>query len=424
MENNKIFKIMLVLIITIVSFLNCTQSVSAEGVPSTINISSSSAVKGYIGENVNFGTKTLSDGTLAYCLDYHKQTTVNTVGTLVGEMDAGMTYLIENGYPNKSITGNNQKDYYITQVAIWWYLDSTTGSNNLDDAFKTTDDDPENLREIIKNLVNNAIAAKNKGYKNPAISASINNKLLTATNDKKYYISDEVKVNLTDLDEYTVSITNAPEGSFITDKDGNKKTTFAKNETFRIYVPGDKVTSKTSTIKLKITSSTIYNKVYEYKPPVAEEQNLAPAILYPTTKAVETSIDLSVSKSIITIKKIDASTNKPLAGAVLVIKDANGKEVVRFTTTEDDYILYDLSNGTYTVSEISAPNGYALSDKTYKFTIDDNTKEQTIKFENYPSVDVPDTNSNSSIIMYILGTLIMISGIGFVIYNAKKQTKN
>jgi len=85
-----------------------------------------------------------------------------------------------------------------------------------------------------------------------------------------------------------------------------------------------------------------------------------------------------------------------------------------------EYTIYDLADGEYEVIETKAPEGYIISEKTYKFTIDDKNREHNITFENYKEIRVPDTNSNSTI-MYILGTLIMISGITFVIYNAKKN---
>lgn len=422
MKNSKITKIGLALLIAITSFFTTISSAFAE-VPNKIDVTSTAATKGYIGDTVNFGTKSLNDGSVAYCLDYHKLTPDHAVGTLAGEMDAGMAYLIENGYPQKTIMGNKNIDYYITQVAIWWYLDETTGSTNLDNAFKTTDADPQNLRPTIKKLVENAIVAKNKGYKNPKLSATITNRQLTISSDQKYYISDEIKVNLTDLENYTVSLTSAPEGSYITDKTGNKKTTFQNNETFRVYVKKDDQKLQKSDVKIKITSKTTFNKVYKYTPENEVEQRILTAILYPTTIEKEQDLSLIISPSKVTINKIDAETKKPLAGAVLVVKDKAGNVVAEFTTSEESYTIQDLSDGEYEVSEKSAPEGYALSEKTYKFTIDDNNREHTITFENYKEVYVPDTNSNSTI-MYILGTIIMVSGISFVIYNDKKKQEN
>lgn len=65
------------------------------------------------------------------------------------------------------------------------------------------------------------------------------------------------------------------------------------------------------------------------------------------------------------ITKLDAHTGAPLRGAVFkitasdgsVVGDANG----RFTTDREGTIyLYDLPNGTYVVTEVTAPDGYTL----------------------------------------------------------------
>lgn len=422
MKNKKITNIMLALTITITSFFTTVSNVFAE-VPNKIEVTSTAATKGFIGETVNFGTKSLKDGGVAYCLDYHKLTPDVATGTLAGEMDAGMSYLIENGYPKKKFTNDNAKDYYITQTAIWWYLDDTTGSKNLDEDFKTTASDPYNLRPVIKELVENAKKAKEKGYKNPEIATKVLKNTLSMTDDKKYYVSDEIELSLTDIDTYTITLNEAPEGSYIADTTGNKTTTFKNGEKFRVYVPVESVKNKKTDIKIGIKTSTTINKVYKYTPANEEEQRILTAILYPTIINKEAELTLNISSSKVTINKIDAETKKALKGATLVVKDKNGKIVAEFVTDEESYIIYDLSDGEYEVSETKAPEGYVLSEKTYKFTIDDDNREHTITFENYKEIHVPETNSSSTI-MYILGTLIMISGITFVIYNAKKNKEN
>ena len=53
--------------------------------------------------------------------------------------------------------------------------------------------------------------------------------------------------------------------------------------------------------------------------------------------------------------KIDASTNLPLAGAVIVVRDQDNNEIARFTSTEEAYVIKDIKDGTYTVEEESAP---------------------------------------------------------------------
>ncbi|MCI8547425.1 MAG: Cys-Gln thioester bond-forming surface protein [Bacilli bacterium] len=427
MKTKKIGKYVLSFLLIAVTIVSTLGSVYAETLaPNTITLSSSQAVKGYIGDSVNFGTKTLTDGRLAYCLEYNKPTPVNTTATLKEEMDAGMAYLIENGYPNKSITGDKEKDYFITQTAIWWYLDDTTNSNNLPNSFKTTDSDPHNLRPIIINLKEKAKEAKKIGNIQASINVSVGNSALSLSSDKNYFVSDEIKVTLESINDYSVVIENAPEGTYIGDITGNKKTTFKKGENFKVYVPADKVLTEIQKIRLMLKNNTRKYKVYKYSPADSREQDIVPAILYPVDVAVNKELNLTVVKDKekfgqANIIKIDASTKKAVAGATLVVKNEAGEEIAKFTTTEEVYKLENLKYGKYTVEEIAAPAGYQLSDKVYSFIIDKDNDCITVTFENYPAIPVPNTNSNKEVMMYILGTLLMISGVSFTIYNAKKQ---
>ena len=104
---------------------------------------------------------------------------------------------------------------------------------------------------------------------------------------------------------------------------------------------------------------------------------------------------------------------------MLVVKNANGQEIVRFTTTTEPYVLTDLGDGTYTVTEESAPAGYILSSETKTFTIDDDHLSHQITFGNNPEVKVPDTSS-SSMIFTLLGIAIISLGFGFIYTNGKK----
>ena len=103
----------------------------------------------------------------------------------------------------------------------------------------------------------------------------------------------------------------------------------------------------------------------------------------------------------------------------MVVKDSTGKEVERFTTTEESHVITGLEYGTYTLSEISAPAGYKTSDEVIEFTLDDDHISYQIKFANYKEVIVPDTSTNS-LLFTILGIAIIGSGLGFVYKNGKE----
>jgi len=210
----------------------------------------------------------------------------------------------------------------------------------------------------------------------------VSDKVLSMSSDGKNYISDEIKVSSTNISEYKVSITSGPEGTSIIDKNGKSKTTFSSSETFRVKVPVSKVDGTKETIKVKISATGKIYKAYEYQPDVQNQQNVTPSVITPVEEKVETSIDLSISTSKITIVKIDKATGNAIAGAKLVLKDSEGNEITSWTSTTLGHVIKNLPNGTYTVEETKAPDGYELSEEVVKFTIDDNSREQKIKFYN------------------------------------------
>ncbi len=372
-------KILVAILIVIISY--CTLTATVKAVPQKIDLGSPESIPGYVA-GTYFTTKVSTSGELMYCLNIHKDTAQNSTAYLVGELDAGVAYIMLNGYPTKSFTGEKLKDYYITQTALWWYLDDTTGSSNLSSAFKTTGTDEYNLRPYIKQLVSDAKAEKEKGYIKTTISASVSDEVMSISNDGKDYISEEVKISSTNISEYKVSITSGPEGTVVIDKNGKEKTTFSANETFKVKVPASKVDGMKETINVKINATGKVYKAYEYQPEIQNQQNITPSIISPEDENVETSIDLEISTSKITIVKIDKATGNAIAGAELVLKDSEGNKITSWTSTTVGHIIKNLPNGTYTVEEISAPEGYELSEEVIKFTIDDNHREQKIEFYN------------------------------------------
>lgn len=63
---------------------------------------------------------------------------------------------------------------------------------------------------------------------------------------------------------------------------------------------------------------------------------------------------------------------KPLTGASFVLTDSQGREAYTATSNANGIVHFsDVSNGTYTLLEKSAPKGYVASDETYTLTVSD-----------------------------------------------------
>lgn len=376
------FKLALItVLLTIMGMFSITGIKAATTAPKSFTANSEKLLTGYI-DNINYAKLTSSLGGYVYCRDMNLGIPYGVTMTLEGEAPAAIAYILSNGYPRTNITGDSDKDYYITQAALWWYMDLHMGGHNLPDSFKTTGSDPYNLRQYIINLVNGA--EKVNSYATPAIELINNDSTLNLTADKKYYESNAISVKtLYTTGNYTVSLSNAPEGTTIINATtGSTQNSFAPNESFKVKVPASNVEVGNLDIKVKATITGSINKAYMYKSSDSSKQSVFGSALYPETSTISDETNLTLSTSKVTITKIDDETEKPLAGATFVVKDKTGKEVATWVSTTSSHVIKNLPNGTYTLQETKAPDGYILNDKVVEFTISDTNRNISIRFRN------------------------------------------
>ena len=374
------FMIMAVLVATLGIF-TITSTNAETTAPTSFTASSEKILTGYI-DNIHYGKLTSSLGGYVYCRDMNLGIPYGVTMTLEGEAPAAIAYILSNGFPRTSITGDSDKDYYITQAALWWYMDLHMGGHNLPDSFKTTGSDPYNLRQYIINLVNGA--EQITSYATPAIKLVNNDSTLNLSSDKKYYESNTISVKtLYTTGNYTVSLENAPSGTTVVNAGtGAEQTSFAPSESFKVRIPVDNVDIGSLNIKIRVTTTGSINKAYMYKSSDPSKQSVFGSVLYPDTSTVTDETNLTLETSKVTITKIDADTEQPLAGATFELKDSSGKIVATWTSTTSSHVIKNLPNGTYTLQETKAPDGYILNDKVVEFTITDTNRNISIRFRN------------------------------------------
>ncbi|MBQ6477561.1 MAG: Cys-Gln thioester bond-forming surface protein [Bacilli bacterium] len=483
-----LFKKLSIIIVTLLVFIGGNYGVKA--VSNTIHLADAKAVPRYI-DGLKFSIKRMTNGEYLYCLHRNANTAQNVTAKLDGRTDNGVSYILANGYPVKSITGNRTKDYYITQTAVWWYLDDAKGASNLSREFKSQSG---TMINHIKRLVR---GAKKAGSPRRTANIKLTTKSTEMILKDGYYVSEVIKGNATDNYKVTVS---GPAGTKVVDLNGNVKNTFKPKEGFRVKVPLSE--AKKENVKVTAKTTATYYQAYRYYPTDKSMQKVARLVKESNSKASNLGLTISKSvlrvnkldedtkqniagatialkdasgktittwvstsdthiiqnlqngtytieevnapdgykksettktftindkvrdvtinlynkaeESVVTITKVDKETNAPLAGAVLVVKDANGTEIERFTTTTEAHVIKDLEAGTYTVEEVEAPAGYMKNETGVEFTIDSEHLTHQITIENYKEVVVPDTSTASTIILTILGIVITIVGLNFI----------
>lgn len=128
-------------------------------------------------------------------------------------------------------------------------------------------------------------------------------------------------------------------------------------------------------------------------------------------------------KGIVYISKQDITNMQELPGATLIVKDNKGNEIEKWVSTNTPHKI-KLDAGTYTLEEITSPNGYKLSSEVITFEVEKNGVVTEVVMFNTPEstkIEVPATGLNKNIIAYILGGLVITLGCVVVYKNVKKE---
>ena len=363
------------------------------------NISTTYYLPGdFVGGNLSMHFKKNANGEIIYCIEIHDYSVSSGSETYIldKELEAKYAYVIEKGYPKSYMFGSNNKDYFTTGLAIWYLSnpdDYIFKNFNLQDGTYKSNKGEWIKSDIVEAMAKLINGSKNYLYVEPTIKTNISDNILSLSQDGKYYVSKNIKVNttgnITDKN-YTVTLTNAPSNTIITDINGNEKNTFKTDEEFIIKVPEESIKTLSIEFKINVSSKGYINKAYKYVPSNSYYQNVA--VLYPENKDLNDSLTLKINKETeILISKQNITTKEELPGAKLTVKDSNGTVMDTWVSGDTPHPIKNLKPGKYTLTEMVAPEGYILSKETVEFTVKEDGK-----------VDAP-------VVMYNEPTLVKIS---------------
>ncbi len=383
-------------------------------------INSSKHIKG---SSIQMAYKKNANGDIIYCTEskkasFHSDTMRYTYSR---ELSARFVYVMENGYPNKTIFGDNEKDYFTTALAIWYLVnpnDSTFTYFNLEKGTYRG-----NSSDVVREMANLVYASANASYSDSYITINVPSKDLTLSSDGKYYVSSNINIKENGVYRYTVSSDN--NNVIITDTNGNVKNKFKYNESFIVKVDASSISDSTS-INIKVSANGTINKAYEYSPSNSKYQAATMLVGEGTPVSDSTNFNITITKKPeISISKKDITNSKELAGASLELRNEKGELIYAWISTDEPFIIKDgLEAGKYTLTEILAPEGYELNKESVTFTVNaDGTVNGDIVMYNKPQevVEVPSTSSFKTMTTSLIGLLIIGFGSLVIYRNYKKN---
>ena len=361
-----------------------------------------------------YGISTVG-GNQSYCMDY---------GYRAPASGASLTYIktvrsnklvavMANGYPNKSVAQlgavNIDAAYLGTQMAVWQTVNGTSYTKG--NAFDLNKIQPAAGYE---NVVNNAkqVAAKilASGTYNPTISVSGGKVDYDSYVEMNKIGPFKVNVEGYKYTTFKTSLVNAPEGSYVVDKDNHIRNEYNAGE--EVYVLVSK-TAAPKKVTLKVTA-VANEKVAVLYGAGSSMQNFV--FLDFEQKTIEASKQFTWEKreGNIEIVKVDQN-GASVEGAEFKVVDESGKQVAKQKTNKEGKItIKGLPVGKYTVTEISAPEGYILKAETKTVTVKTGETAR-IKAVNEKII------GGLEIIKIDEDTKEKIEGVTFEVYNSNKE---
>lgn len=355
------------LFLLFVALFTGVTAINAESAPSSLTISNytigSEPVifpNASLNSSVNFHVKKTSDGTYVYCVHYAKKPPISSITYTKSSKitDTGINYILAYGR-----NAETDEDFFKYQTALWIYLVETgqmEGTHNDINRFiKTIASSNDSVSKEIRSIVEQAKSGDTYYAELPTVTLKDSN--VTFTLENGYYVSSKIEVT-TNTGKYDAELTSAPSGSEI-DK---------HSDYFTIKVPASKVT-KTTSIAYKVTNTKSVYTSYYYTPSNSSYQKMAytDKTRHYGTDEGKATLTIEEKEPVITkIIKVDADTGAALKGATLQLTNSNGKIVATWTTDGNAKEFTDLASGTYTLTEVSAPDGYEKSNEKVVFKID------------------------------------------------------
>lgn len=277
--------------------------------------------------------------------------------------------VITNGYPYKTPAQLGVETIDDAYVATKLAVKNALLGRDIKLFYKPADERGEKIINAIYEIAEKGKAGNNA---NKEAKISINEVGNFTENGEYYYQQYSVTADVNVGDYRIESIENFPEGTYIANSNGIKKSDFLTGEKFRIMMPKKGLTEDIKGV-INIKAQCKTNPIFHGEAPNSGIQDYA--ITYKPYLEYESSFSIIKNTNTASVKiiKQDEETSIPIKDVVFGIYKENGEYIIQAKTNEQGIAIFNnLYQGKYTIKEIIANENYIKDDSVYEINTEYN----------------------------------------------------
>lgn len=317
----------------------------------------------------------------AYCLNRELPGPESVEGGYVASIDKTITdavlwRTIISGYPYKSIEELGVETEWDAYMATKQAIYSILYNRNVRELYRGIDE----RGDKIVNAIDKMVQEGRNGSKTPQTANLTIKKVGELQKIQGYYAQKFSVESNVPIDNYIIkNISNAPEGTFISDSNGNKKEIYSGKEDYFVNIPENKMDKDLDyTINIYAECET-YPIFYGVAPNEGLQDH---AITYSKLGGYNAQMNIKekLNNCQIKVVKLDEDSNKPLKDIEFTLYSENPQFHYTVSTNEEGIACFNnLYPGRYILKENSTNEEYFINSQEYQLVLEINqNKEITV----------------------------------------------